>query len=76
MRKGKKSEKVTLLTLTLSSLSFQFTSIMDNQTPKAMVYTLNKTKTSLGYEQFNQDFPIIQTDNWTEFTDILGMEAS
>ena len=49
---------------------------MDNQTTEAVVKTLNKIETSLGYELFNQIFPVILTDNGSEFADIPGMEAS
>lgn len=74
--KGKKDEDATLLTLTIPSLSFQLAFIMDNQTTEAVVKTLNKIETSLGYELFNQIFPVILTDNGSEFADIPGMEAS
>ena len=74
--KGKKNEKATLLTLTIPSLSFQLAFIMDSQTTEAVINTLNKIETSLGYELFNQIFPVILTDNGSEFADISGMETS
>lgn len=74
--KGKKDEEVTLLTLTIPSLSFQLAFIMNSQTTSAVVNTLNKIESLLGHELFNQIFPVILTDNGSEFADILGMETS
>ncbi len=74
--KGKRDEEATLLTLTIPSLSFQLAFIMNNQTAESVVDTLNKIEFSLGYELFNQIFPVILTDNGSEFADIIGMETS
>lgn len=73
---GKQDEDTTLLTLTIPSLSFQLAFIMNAQTMEEVVCTLNKLETILGYELFQQVFPVILTDNGSEFSDIGGMELS
>lgn len=49
---------------------------MNYHTKEEVVKTLDKIETILGFELFNQIFPVILTDNGSEFTDIAGMERS
>lgn len=73
---GKRDENATILTLTLPSLSLQLAFIMNYHTKEEVVKTLDKIETILGFELFNQIFPVILTDNGSEFADIIGMERS
>ena len=73
---GKKGDHATLLTLTHPSLSLQIALIMDNHDSIEVVRALDKLEETLGYELFNKVFPIILTDNGTEFANITGMETS
>ena len=73
---GKTGDNAVLLTLTLPSLSFQLAFIMDYQNTSCVVETLDKLEITLGSDLFAQVFPLILTDNGTEFSDIKGMETS
>lgn len=73
---GVKEEDPVLLTLTLKSLSLQLAFIMEHQTNKCVVETLNKIENALGTELFSSIFQLILTDNGSEFTDISDMETS
>lgn len=73
---GKQDEKATLLTLHFPGVHMQLAYIMDNHTSKSVVAALDKIETALGSELFAKMFPVILTDNGSEFTDIPGMERS
>lgn len=73
---GKKEENAALLTLTIPSLSLQLAFIMEYQNTSCVVEMLDMIETSLGAELFSQVFPLILTDNGSEFADIKGMETS
>ncbi|SCY44787.1 Transposase and inactivated derivatives, IS30 family [Butyrivibrio hungatei] len=73
---GKKGENVALLTLTIPSLSLQLAFIMEYQNSSCVVEALDMIETALGTELFSQVFPLILTDNGSEFSDIKGMETS
>lgn len=73
---GKQDEKATLLTLHFPDVHMQLAFIMDDHTAKSVVSVFDKIEAALGAELFAQMFPIILTDNGSEFTDIIGMERS
>lgn len=73
---GNQDEKATLLTLHFPDVHMQLAYIMDNHTSKSVVAALDKIETALGSELFAKMFPVILTDNGSEFTDIPGMERS
>lgn len=73
---GKLEEEAALLTLTIPALSFQLAFIMNSQTCESVVQALDKIELSIGSELFKQIFPVILTDNGSEFSDIVGIETS
>lgn len=73
---GRKSDSEALLTLHFKNVHMQIAVILDRQDAKNVVEALDKIENALGYELFCQMFPLILTDNGTEFTDIAGMERS
>ena len=73
---GKKEDNAVLLTLHWTREHMQLYFIMDNQSHVNVVKQLDKIEKTLGYELFQEMFPIILTDNGQEFTDIEGMERS
>jgi len=73
---GKRGEGACLLTLHMPELHFQIALILDEHTSEAVVHALDILEITLGYELFNKAFPVILTDNGSEFMDISGMERS
>lgn len=73
---GKKDESEVLLTLHFKTFYLQLAFIMESQTSYNVVKTLDMIEEILGTDLFMQMFPIILTDNGTEFSDISGMERS
>lgn len=73
---GKADEGAALLTLTLRSFSMQLAFWMKEKTAYNVVSVLDYLEGLLGTEMFTAIFPVILTDNGTEFTDIVGMETS
>lgn len=73
---GKKDDNEVLLTLHFKTWYMQLAFIMESQTSSEVVNVLDKIEESLGAELFRQMFPVILTDNGSEFTDINGMERS
>ncbi len=73
---GTKSDKEALLTLTWKALSFQIALILPEQTSECVIEALDKIEESLGTELFKEVFPLILTDNGTEFSNISAMETS
>ena len=73
---GAKTSQKVLLTLHWEDIGFQVARLMDAQTAENVVKTLDSIETSLDTETFTRLFPVILTDNGSEFTDIDGMERS
>ena len=73
---GKRGECATLLTLTHPLLSLQIAIILNNQDSCEVVKALDKLEIILGSRLFNQIYPVILTDNGSEFSNITAMEAS
>lgn len=73
---GKQNENATLLTLHWPKEHMQLYFIMDKQTSKNVVATLDKIEETIGTALFVEMFPAILTDNGHEFADIEGMERS
>lgn len=73
---GAKADKEALLTLTWKELSLQIALILNEQTSENVVYALDKIEEALGTELFKEVFPLILTDNGTEFSNISAMENS
>ena len=64
---GKKGETDALLTLTWTNLSLQIAIILEEQTSECVVEALDKLEEILGEKLFIKVFPLILTDNGTEF---------
>lgn len=73
---GTKTSQKVLLTLHWGDIGFQIARLMDAQTSENVVGVLDGIETIIGTEAFMQLFPVILTDNGTEFTDIESMERS
>ncbi len=73
---GLQSEMPCLLTLHLPSVHLQLALILEEHTSACVVHALDILEETLGTELFEVVFPVILTDNGTEFTDIIGMERS
>ncbi len=73
---GLQAEKPCLLTLHLPSVHLQLALILEEHTSTCVVHALDVLEETLGTELFESVFPVILTDNGTEFTDITGMERS
>lgn len=73
---GIKGENEVLLTLTIKELSLQMAFIMESQDCENVIKTLDKIEEALGTDLFKEVFPIILTDNGSEFADIYGIEKS
>lgn len=73
---GKRNEGASLLTLHMPPLHFQIAMMLNEHTSEAVVGALDTLETVLGYELFKTVFPVILTDNGSEFMDIHGMERS
>lgn len=73
---GKQNESEVLLTLNIVTLSMQLYFILPAQTSENVVSMLNYIEQALGTELFSEIFPLILTDNGSEFADIEGIEKS
>ena len=73
---GSKTSHSVLLTIHWVDISFQIAILMSEQTAENVVAALDSIEAAIGTELFMQLFPVILTDNGTEFTDIEGMERS
>ena len=73
---GKKEEAPALLTLHYPDYQMQIAMYLNRHDSKHVVEALNDIETKLGTELFIEMFPVILTDNGSEFTDIPGMETS
>ena len=73
---GKRDEGASLLTLHMPPLHFQMAMMLNEHTSEAVVGALDTLETVLGDELFKTVFPVLLTDNGSEFMDIQGMERS
>lgn len=73
---GKRTDKAALLTLHFKDAHFQLAKILDAQNSKNVVKALDEYEMMLGYDLFCEMFPVILTNNGSEFADIAGMERS
>ena len=73
---GKQDEPKTLLTLHWKTMSMQIAIMMNRHNSANVVAALDRIEKALGQALFKSVFPVILTDNGTEFTDIEGMERS
>jgi len=73
---GAKDDKEALLTLTWKELSLQIALILNEKTADCVVDALDKIEEALGEKLFKAVFPLILTDNGTEFSNISAMETS
>lgn len=73
---GTKEDRAVLLTLTWKELSLQLALILEEQTSDEVVKALDKLEGALGEKLFKEMFPVILTDNGTEFSNISAMETS
>ena len=73
---GSKDSSATLLTLHFVQVHMQLALIMDSQTKENVIAVLDMLEEALGKELFRECFPLILTDNGSEFEDIAGMECS
>lgn len=73
---GKQGEAPALLTLHFPDLKMQIASYLERHDSKNVVAALDHIESCLGTDLFREAFPVILTDNGSEFTDIEGMERS
>lgn len=73
---GSKEDSAALLTLTWKSISLQIALILDAKTSESVVLAIDKLEEALGTELFKQVFPLILTDNGSEFADFDSIETS
>lgn len=73
---SKKGTTAALLTLLFVDSSLQVAHLMANNTPGNVVDYFNDIELCLGKEKFMELFPVIITDNGTEFDDFEGIEDS
>ena len=70
---GTKGDSV-LLTLLWRNSNFMLAQKLENKTSDAVSQYFCYLKTILGYEKFHELFPIVLTDNGTEFSNPLSLE--
>lgn len=73
---GKQEEPQAVLTLHYPDFRMQLAFYLKKQDSAHVVKALNSIEKALGTELFMETFPVILTDNGSEFTDIEGMESS
>lgn len=72
--KGGKTGKV-LLTLHFVQCGFMLAFLRDNNSSKSVIETFNSLHDKLGEEAFKRLFPVLLTDNGTEFSNPLRIET-
>ena len=72
---GTRSGKV-LLTFQFKSCSLMLAFIIDSCSQVAVKEAVDKLYAILGHETFSQSFPVILTDNGSEFTNPLALELN
>lgn len=73
---GKKEDSKAILTLHWQPLRMQIGMLLDRQDSVHVVAALDTIEEVIGTECFMQAFPVILTDNGSEFDDIFGIERS
>lgn len=73
---GSKDSSATLLTLHFVQVHMQLALIMNSQTKENVIAVLDMLEEALGKDLFRECFPLILTDNGSEFEDIEGIERS
>lgn len=71
-----KTDKKSLLVLTIPEIHFVFLYIIENKCSSKVVDLFNELEALLGLEKFSEIFPSILTDRDPCFSDILGIEFS
>lgn len=71
--KGERTGKV-LLTLHFVQCGFMLTFLRDNNSSKSVIETFNSLHDKLGEETFKRLFPMLLTDNGTEFSNPLRIK--
>jgi IS30 family transposase len=73
---GKRDEPPAILTLHYPGLQMQIAFYLPEHTAVNVISTLDSIEQLLGYELFCETFPVILTDNGSEFADVAGIERS
>lgn len=73
---GIKTDSAALLTLHFADFHMQLAMILDAQDCENVIRALDKLEIILGTDLFKEVFPVILTDNGSEFADIEGIERS
>lgn len=73
---GKQGESAAILTLHYPGLQMQIAFYLDAHTSAKVVDTLDFIEKLLGYNLFREAFPVILTDNGSEFADVKRIERS
>lgn len=73
---GKHGEPEVILTLHYPGLQMQLAFRLNDHTSARVVSTLDSIEILLGYELFCKAFPVILTDNGSEFSDVKSIERS
>lgn len=73
---GKKEESPAILTLHFPGLQMQLAFYLEDHTAFNVVLMLDDIENILGSNLFRRAFPVILTDNGSEFADVRGIERS
>jgi len=73
---GKKGEPKVLLTIYIRSFRFMLAYLIDNQDMECVLGQFHSLENMLGTDLFHELFPIILTDNGSEFKDPVSLEES
>jgi IS30 family transposase len=71
---GRKDDEKVLLTLYMRSFRFMLAFLMDNQDMENVLRQFHWLEDILGLELFREFFPVILTDNGSEFKDPVSLE--
>lgn len=72
---GSRSGKC-LLTLLFRQSNFMLIFLLESCTQASVIQTFNSIETAIGHDAFKSTFPIILTDNGSEFKDPVSMEMT
>lgn len=73
---GRRGDNKSILTLLSRESRFMFAFILEQHTCNAVAEVFNALEYKLGIDRFHQIFPVILTDNGTEFIDAEILEQS
>ena len=73
---GKRDEPPAILTLHYPGLQMQLAFYLPEHTANNVIAKLDAIELLLGYDLFGEAFPVILTDNGSEFADVAGIERS